>query len=217
MRVTRALAAAAAALLVGVADAAAHEGNPDFRSEISSIVPRADGLTAQVLNFDDSLQLENRSGLDVVVLGYEGEPYARIRADGTVELNRNSTGYYLNDDRYAAGRVPAGVDPRDPPEWERLDGSGTLTWHDHRIHWMSESRPPQVSDESRETKIFDYEVPIEVGGRPGRIAGTLTWVGRDSGLPLAPFVALGALALAAGALVLAVRRRRSASAEDEAW
>jgi hypothetical protein len=210
MRPARAAAVAAALLLVGAPAAAAHEGNPDYRSEITSIVPATDGLTVEVLNFDDSLRLENRSGEDVEITGYDDEPYARIGADGTVELNRNSTAYYLNDDRYAEAEVPGGIDPSAPPEWERVDGSGTLTWHDHRAHWMSTSVPPQVTDESAATKIFDYSIPIEVGGERGAIEGTLTWVGSDSGFPAAPFIGLGALAIAAGVLI-GVRRRRSRS------
>ena len=171
MRSTRAAAVVAAILLVGAPPAVAHEGNPNFRSEITGIAPAADGLTVDVLNFDDSLRLTNDSGKDVVITGYEDEPYARIAADGTVELNRNSTAYYLNDDRFAEAEVPAGIDPADPPDWERVDGSGTLTWHDHRAHWMSTSVPPQVTDESAATKIFDYSIPIEVGGEARRDRG----------------------------------------------
>lgn len=207
MRARRVLAASAALLLVAAPAAPAHEGNPNYRSEITAVRPATDGLNVQVLNFDDSLRLTNRSGKHLLVMGYEDEPYARIGADGTVELNRNSTAYYLNDDRFAEAEVPAALDPNDPPQWERIDGSGTLTWHDHRMHWMSETLPPQVADESTETKIFDYSIPIEVGGRPGEIAGTLTWVGKGGGFPIAPFAGLGVVALLAAGTV-AIRRRR---------
>jgi hypothetical protein len=213
MRCARVAAIAAALLLVGAPAAAAHEGNPNYRSEITSILPRTDGLTVEVLNFDDSLRLTNESGESVVITGYEDEPYARIGGDGTVELNRNSTACYLNDDRYAEAEVPDGIDPADPPDWERVDGSGTLTWHDHRAHWMSTSTPPQVTDESAETKIFDYSIPIEVGGERGAIEGTLTWVGEDSGFPAAPFIGLGAAAIAAAGFVV-VRRRRDRSPHE---
>lgn len=215
MRLVRAAAVAAAILLGGAPVAAAHEGNPNYRSEINSIVPATDGLTVEVLNFDDSLRLTNRSGEDVLIIGYEGEPYARIGVDGTVEVNRNSTAYYLNDDRFAEAEVPEGIEPSDPPDWERVDGSGTFTWHDHRFHWMSTSIPPQVEDESAETKIFDYSIPIEVGGERGAIKGTLTWVGQDSGFPVAPFIGLGLVAIGAVGLIVA-RRRRDRSPDEPA-
>jgi hypothetical protein len=219
MRPVRIAAGLAALLLVGAPAAAAHEGNPNFRSEIDRVTPEAEGLTVDVLNFDDSMRLTNRTGEDLLIEGYDHEPYARILADGTVEVNQNSPATYLNDDRYAESEVPASVDPDAPPEWREQDGSATFTWHDHRMHWMSTSLPPQVEDESAETKIFDYAIPIELGGEPGAIQGTLTWVGEDSGFPIAPFIALGAVAVVAGIAVVVVRRRRPAEPKErrEAW
>jgi hypothetical protein len=214
MRAMRTVAAAAALFLVCAPHAAAHEGNPNFRSEVTGVTPSSDGLDVQVLNFDDSLRLTNRSGEDLVIEGYDGEPYARIAADGTVELNRNSPAYYLNDDRFAESEVPADVEAGTPPDWERVDGSATLTWHDHRMHWMSRTEPPQVEDESEETKIFDYEIPIELGAKPGAIEGTLTWVGEDSNFPIAPFIGLATVA-ALGAGFVALRRSRDTSRKPD--
>jgi hypothetical protein len=73
---------------------------------------------------------------------------------------------------------------------------------------MSRSLPPQVDDASERTMIFDYAVPIRVGGRPAEIAGTLYWVGEEDGFPLAPFVGLAAFALLAGTAIVVVRHRR---------
>ena len=105
-------AAAAALLLAGAPLALAHEGNPNMRSEVTAITPETDGVTVSVLNYDDRLELHNTSGEPVVVEGYEGEPYARVLGDGTVEVNTNSEAYYLNDDRYGEVKVPAGPRPR---------------------------------------------------------------------------------------------------------
>jgi hypothetical protein len=221
-----ALRPAALALLLALLPAVpalAHEGNPDYRSEIEQIEPPVEGLDAEILNFDDSVRLENRSGETVLVEGYENEPYARLDADGTVEVNRRSPAYYLNTDRYAEAEVPASADPEATPEWEEVDGSAVFTWHDHRSHYMGTGTPPQVDDESVRTKVFDYGIPIEVGGQRGEIAGTLYWVGDDGGIPVAPFVGLGVLVVIALAVVLIVRRRRhgrdreSSGKEREAW
>jgi LPXTG-motif cell wall-anchored protein len=72
---------------------------------------------------------------------------------------------------------------------------------------MSPTTPPQVKDESKETKIFDYKIPIEVDGQPAKINGTLTWVGNGSKAPVIPFVILGLAIVAAIGFWIARRRR----------
>jgi hypothetical protein len=214
-----ALAAAIAAL--APATTLAHEGDPNFRSEIRGLDPAVEGIDVSVLNFDDSLRLRNASGQTVVVEGYDEEPYVRIAPDGTVEVNRLSPAYYLNGDRYADADVPPEADPTATPDWKVVDRSGEYDWHDHRAHYMGEGTPPQVTDEAQRTKVFDYEVPLRVDDRPVTIEGDLFWVGTDEGLPPAPFVALGVGALAAVALVVVVRRRRATGDRPregkEAW
>lgn len=59
---TVAVVADVAALLLGAPVALAHQGNPNFRSEVKRITPPIQGLTVTVTNFDDSLQLQNESG-----------------------------------------------------------------------------------------------------------------------------------------------------------
>jgi hypothetical protein len=142
----------------------------------------------------------------VLIKGYQGEPYARILADGTVEVNLNSPAYYLNDDRYGNVEVPARADVKAAPEWKKVSDDSEFSWHDHRSHYMSPTTPPQVKDESKETKIFDYKIPIEVDGQPAKINGTLIWVGNGSKAPVIPFVILGLAIVAAIGFWIARRR-----------
>jgi hypothetical protein len=209
-----------AAIMLALAPAAlAHQGNPNFRSEVRSLTPAIDGIDVQVVNFDDSLQLTNRSGRTVIVKGYRGEPYVRIAADGTVAVNHRSPSYYLNDDRYAEGvTVPRDATPKAIPDWQTVDRTGQFAWHDHRIHWMARSLPPQVKDEGRRTKIFDWKVPLRIGDRPADVAGSLLWVGKTGGgFPVGAAISLAAVALAGAGLVFVVRRRRRAAPVKEAW
>jgi len=211
--------------LLGAAPALGHEGNPDFRSEIESVRPSLPGVDFEVLNYDADMELVDQGGHEVVIYGYEGEPYARILRDGTVQKNQRSPSTYLNENRYAEVQVPKSADPKAPPVWKTVDDSGTLRWHDHRMHYMATGTPPQVKDESKKTKVFDYEIPIAVDGRKGAIDGSLFWVG-PADTAKAPFLVIGLVIVVLGAalVLLSRRRRRDGDAEGrednqgkEAW
>jgi hypothetical protein len=209
----RAVLTSVAGLLVALAaasTAAAHGGNPKFRSQFRSIQPAIGGIEVDVLNYDDRLLMINRSGKTVAISGYEREPYARLLADGTVEVNRRSPTHYLNEERYGGTPVPSSADPHAPPEWRTVSRTGRFEWHDHRIHWMSKNAiPPQVKDKSVRTKVFDWSVPIRVGSRRARLTGTLFWQPlRASGVPTAAIVALALLVVATAVLFVVTRRRR---------
>jgi hypothetical protein len=241
----RALAPAAALLLaLSATPALAHEGNPHYRSVVREIVPPTDGLSAQVLEHDDALLVVNDSDRTVVVVGPDGQPYARLLGDGTVQVNSESSivrGNLSDDDAAAKPRLYASVtllahgdEQHAPPDaggaahaphahdhpiaWSTLDRTGRLQWHDPRIKYRAQPVPPQVTDESQETKVKDWRVPLVVGGRPGAILGTLTWVGElggGSSFPAAAVVSLAVLMLLAVGAVLLVRRNRRRVAGEE--
>jgi len=190
--------------------ALAHGGNPNFRSEFRAVKPAEPGLQVQVLNYDDRLLVINRTGKTVVVRGYEREPYARLRADGTVEVNRRSPSYYLNEERYGGTPVPASASPKAPPQWSVVDKTGRFETHDHRIHWMSKgATPPQVKDKDKRTKVFDWRVPIDVGPEHAALTGSLFWApSSGGGVPTAAIVALVVLVIVTVALFVATRRMR---------
>lgn len=229
LRILIGLITTTAMAVLPAAGASAHAGDPNFRSIVNSITPKAlaKGLEGEVVNFDDHVVLENGSGKDVVVLGYENGPYARIDGDGLVAVNLNSPSHYLNEDRFANVDLPDRADRSAPPDWVEVDRTGRFEWHDHRSHYMGEGIPSQVTDESVRTKVFDYEIPLTIDGKPARLDGTLVWAGRDTGIPVLPFVLLALVVIAAGGL-LWVRRRSNddpidgegngrASEKNEAW
>jgi LPXTG-motif cell wall-anchored protein len=195
--------------------ALAHGGNPNYRSVIDGVTPAVADVSFQVLDYDSDLQLVDQHGHQVTIYGYEGEPYARILRDGTVQVNQRSPATYLNDSRFADVTVPPIADPEAPPRWKTFDKSGTFVWHDHRMHYATTGVPPQVTNEGRKTKVFDYEVPIRVDGRKGAIDGTLYWVG-SADTSKTPFLFAGiAIVLIGGALVLVSRRRRRGGDDDQ--
>jgi len=213
-----AVAAALLAPCVAAPAAAAHQGNPNYRSDVRSIAPAVAGLHARVLNYDDRIELVYEGDSPLVVDGYRDEPYVRFLPGGDVQVNKRSPSGYLNQDRYANAKVPARANPRAAPEWRTVAQNGRYDWHDHRIHWMggANTLPPQVKDKSEKVKVFDWSIPVEVGDHPAHVRGRLTWMGVDEGgFPIAAAGSLAAAALAGGLLVLFVRRRRGAP--KEAW
>jgi hypothetical protein len=212
---TVAVVAGVTALLLGAPAAFAHQGNPNYRSKVERVTPSTPGLTVTVENFDDNLMLQNETGHTVVVQDYEDKPYARIGSDGTVEVNTNSKAYYLNDDRYADVTVPSGLGSE--PKWKFVSRTGRYQWHDHRIHWMSKSDPPQLHDKSVATHILNWTVPVTVDGKPVAVKGSLTWVPLPGGgMPVGLIIALAVLVVATLVLVIVVRRRRFGGVEREA-
>ena len=87
---------------------------------MKAITPKLAGLTVQVLQGDDQLHVRNDSGRELVIEGYEGEPYLRFDADGGVYRNANSPATYLNEERYGGVDVPASASKTAPPRWERV-------------------------------------------------------------------------------------------------
>jgi hypothetical protein len=185
--------------------------NYDYRSNITAVTPAIPGLRLEVLEFADRLILSNKTGRTVTVYGYSGEPYAKVLADGTVEVNTKSPAYYLNQNFYANVDVPPSASSTAPPDWTVIDRTGQFEWHDHRIHWMSPVPPPQVKDRAKRTKIFDWQVPIRVGDRPAKIDGVLFWVPEeDTKTPVWAIVAFAAIVIAGLTIALVARKRRRA-------
>ncbi len=208
-----AVAGLIAAISLGAADrAGAHDGSHPFESVISGVVPArlAAGVTVRIVDYDEQIELTNRSGRRVVVAGYAGEPYARVESDGPVFLNVRSPSLHISNDRW--GRTPpnGSGDAAARPEWVRVGGEGRVSWFDRRAHYRRRGIPAGVRDPAFRTKLWSYRLPITVGGEPAAIRGTLFWAGRRS-FPTGPFVIL--LIATGGCALLgawAVKRMRSA-------
>lgn len=184
-----ALAALTAALLaLAAGPAGAHGGGEvadgsNYDSRVTAVLDVATGaavdegdLRWRVLANDALLELRNRGDAEVVVSGYEGEPYLRIGPDGVFE-NVASPASILNDDRYGLGTIPPGVSAAEEPRWKRLGSEPTWRWHDHRIHWMATTAPPQVKvDPQAKVEVLTWEVPYSTEGQQLAVGGELWWV-----------------------------------------
>jgi hypothetical protein len=212
---TMALLALAAALLLAPSAALAHGGNPNFRSVFNGLSTPLPGVKVRVIGYDSLYELRSTAKEPVTIYGYDGEPYSRILPDGTVQQNTNSPAVYLNNDEFGTAPVPAHAHKGAPVVWKTVDKTATITWHDHRMHYIGRGKPPKVTDTHTKTKIFDYTIPIAEGPTRSNITGMLFWVGpAGGGFPMGAGIAFAIILLGSAVLVITVRRRRAAAAGD---
>jgi hypothetical protein len=147
-------------------------GNSDYESVLTDVSPSTDAVEVAVTGAGAVFDLRVGPGHEVVVLGYEDEPYLRISADGTVEANLESPATYANASSSGETIAPTDIDPSGPPRWDEVGSGGHYAWHDHRIHWMSTQPPSGVA---RGELITDWTVPLEVDGEAVTVSGTLTY------------------------------------------
>jgi hypothetical protein len=204
---------ATAVVLAAIAPSAtAHEANPNFLTTLTAVQPQVDGLKFQIVNLGDQVKIVNKTGKQLDVPGYSGEPYLRFLPDGTVQENQNSPAKYLNEDRLGKTDVPANADEKAKPVWKDIGKGGEYSFHDHRVHYMGTGTPPQVKDESVRTKVFDWKVPMTLAGTPVVATGTLTWIpspaDENGGISAAQIaIAVIVVLLAAGLAFFLLRRR----------
>jgi len=148
----------------------------DYRTAVTEVSPATAGLTLRTVEAGARLELTNRTGTTIEVLGYENEPYLEIRPDGVFE-NVHSPAVYLNATLTGSAALPADADPTLPPSWRRASTAPIVRWHDHRTHWMLADPPPEVAaDPSVPHRIRDWVVPLRAGLSTMEARGTLDWV-----------------------------------------
>ena len=193
---------AIAVVVVAAQPAAAHDvpgiKPSNFETTVDGTTPRVPGLTVRTIDLGNELELRNDTGADVVVLGYQGEPYLRVGPRGVFE-NRRSPATYLNRTRDGKTRVPADADPAAAPEWNRLAAGSLARWHDHRAHWMGTDDPPEVARDPDHRHVVDHwSFQLRRGTQDITVAGDLLWVPGPS-----PWGwVLGALAIALALVAL---------------
>lgn len=175
------------------AHAVAGEDASNFLTRLVSITPEMDGLHMEVLENGNRIELTNDTDQEIVILGYQDEPYLRVGPDGVAE-NVRSPATYLNRDRDATTAVPGTADADAEPEWSQVSDGNVARWHDHRVHWMSEGEPDRAGE--RHT-VFEWVVPIRAGETLVEARGDLLWIPGPSPLP---WLALAAVLFAVTAI-----------------
>jgi hypothetical protein len=193
---------ASATMLTTASPAAAHGLGglrpTNYQTRVLGVRPKAPGLSVRVVDLGTKLELTNSSRVDVVVLGYEGEPYLRVGPAGTFE-NLRSPAHYLNRTTKGTTHVPASADAHAPPQWHHSGTGRTVRWHDHRAHWMGSSDPPGVQRHPDATQLVQHwTVTLRRAGVTVRVVGDVRWVaGPSPWLWIAASVVLAAAGFAA--------------------
>ena len=180
------------------ADAA---GPSDFQSRVVSVEPATAALHLSVEGGDSFLMLRVDPGTRVDVPGYQGEPFLRFEADGSVLENRASLTYAASRSRY--GSAASAVEPDTTPDWHQVSSDGEYAWHDHRIHWMSPNDPPgKVPGDI----VLRSQIKMTVNGA-AEVVVTVESVWLPAPSPWPAWLG-GALGLAVAAATYALRRVR---------
>lgn len=192
-----------------------------------SPVTPAEGLKIHVVPASrvPAVFVENRSPEPVVVLGRDGEPFARI-GPAVSEVNVKSPTWV--EVQQARGQDPSDeADPDAEPKWQQVADSPRWSWLEFRAAAPHTDPPQAIVESDRATTVRTWSIPYLVGGERRTVDGITEFVplsvgreragggggpesGGDSDLALYFGVAVAAAVLGGGGwLVTSNLRNRS--------
>jgi hypothetical protein len=218
MRLIHRLAAAggvAFVLLLGAATPAdAHTitgvAPTNYRSEIVAVSPKWAGVSVRLLDLGNRVELVNTGRADVIVLGYQGEPYLRVGPAGVFE-NRRSPSVALNKvtatsaatTTTATTAPPSNSEALAPPEWRRTGDGDSVRWRDRRTRWEGPA-PAAVKSAPDQTHVVgEWLIGLRRGTEDATVNGRITYVPGPSPVP---WLAVAFVVLLATAAVAFMRR-----------
>jgi hypothetical protein len=198
----------------------------------SSLTPAA-GVKIQVVSASTvpAIFVENLSPDPVVVLGKDGEPFARIGPKVT-EVN-------LKSPTWVGVQQALGHDPSDEadaaaaPKWSQVADAPRWSWLEFRAAAPKTDPPAAIVQRAGASTIKTWSIPIFIGDKKSAVEGITQFVpiaelrrragvgpstGGGSKLPLYGGAALAAAVLGAGGWLVTSSRRRNRPAEKgEPW
>ncbi len=190
----------------------AHGGNggaaSDYRIEVTGFEGDSTGIEVRPVELGDRMELVRTTAGEVQILGYEGEPYLRLDAEGVFE-NHNSPAHYINLDRFARTPTPATASAPAEPNWMKLSHGASVRRHDHRTHWMDPTPRQDVRDNPDvERVVFPANrVELVVDGKPVVAIVKVTWLPPPSRVMWLVITSLAACAVLAALVLMPPLRR----------
>lgn len=171
--------------------ASAHVGKTlpvatDFTARITTPVP---GVTAKVVDGDQSLWIRAPATAIVGVPGILGEPLLRFDSHGVWLNLRSPTAQSDRIDRIDLRPSASGR----PPLWHRVTSGHAYLWHEHRLHVLESVARTAGS-------AGPWSVPFVVDGRVRSMRGVLDYTAPGSIWAWVTVTAILALAAAARAV-----------------
>lgn len=206
LRATVAIATIAVALVGFASPAQAHslhygDDASNWVSTVTRVQP-SHSVRAVIGDGVQRITVSLQSATDVIVDGYDNEPFVLLRPGGAWVNTRSQTWYAVQGPKV---RVPKTVDNSAAPVWHRVSDTDSWSWHDSRTHWPGYTMPPPVElNPGQRQHVLDWSIGLRADGTTGAITGSLTWVPGPSGGSGAA-IATGAFVVIAGLWLLTRR------------
>ena len=135
------------------------ETGSDSSSKVTSIEPTSNDFSAKSVNNGQKIKITRQTKKDIIILGVENEPYAKISDEGafintksgTVAINNTTNG---NSDPQDFENIER--DPDAEPAWKKISSKQSYAFHDHRIHYMGTINNSNIN-------LGTNQLPVKVG------------------------------------------------------
>jgi len=172
--------------MINPAPAAAHIAGTgaspsNYRTVVTAIRPAVPTMEVTVGLGGQWVRITNQGAAEIIVLGYQGEPFLRL-SQNRVQVNQ------LSKTAAETGQtrgVPAPEEPTTEPRWVPLRDGDSATWTDARVDAPTDRA---LASES-------WQLPLVVDGQQVTVVGT-----RDRIPPPSPWPWLAALTLLTAAV-----------------
>lgn len=195
----------------------------------------ADGVKIQVVPSPTvpAIFVENLGAEPLVVLGRDGEPFARI-GPKTTEVNLHSP-TWAGIEQALGHDPPAEADPAAPPQWQQVADAPRWSWPELRAAAPKADPPAAVVKAGKTVTVRNWSIPYLVADRRASVDGVTRWVpiaalrrqaaggagssggGRSPGAYAALAAAVAALGAGGWLVTSKVRSRSRTAAKGEPW
>ena len=136
----------------------------------------ATGLKIQVVSGRTvpAVFVENLTSDPVVILGQDGEPFARI-GPKVSEVNGKSPTWAAI--QQASGKNPSDTaDVAAPPAWQEVADTPRWSWLEFRAAAPKADPPAAVVDQGKTVTVKEWSIPYLIGDRRQTLTGVTQWV-----------------------------------------